>query len=933
MNEEPQQYKTYQRPVVQQKAVILRAARWVRMDIGLEVHTLHYTIHRKYTMHRGYLVLIADPHEDRIDPTTEPHKCTIHQKLEERLKPAAMGVEMGTIADAMKPHSKLKNRPASLALYMILGQSGAGDTSDQVWNEGIAEELAEDLTDAWEADHDVVGMMAEVRPAASMQHCAGDTADASPMGRDVGPCSMTQLRWARSASAVILWLAGLESPTESDAVEDEVSMVAKRSESTVRLVPGPGRALLSRRPLAKGSVPWRQLDEEVSDTVEVEVEECSPAANPREEAAELTPYQVWQLLLGLTEESTLTVTSISQEGILPSYVYNNIIETLMDQDDEDFEAFEGDLGQILGDLTVTLRDIVETVRENRKRKRQRDTEAADAPDRTGSSRDHEGGDPGSEGDGAIEVTAFMQRTVTGVLRGPRHAETGQQSLHAELQQYEDPKAARLSKALLRRLQGQAHRVEDYDSVCAVLLAHADPEAETVCKSEEQEWVTTWERRLTRSTFAAGAGSSTDLPVMVDEETQPNQNDQDAELYEWHLAKTREDDQRGERNQVAAMAGWSVRPGPKRMRLEIEAGSKTEGGRSMTLAVAEGEEVRLAIKAVMEQGPDEYLHAGRPVEANEAMEAIRLEEERLEQWRPGDPTSGDQELMYQRRNKNGEERPTWPATADTQNGGAGQRTLAERLKPEQEEEEGEAAPVPRDSARQGELPGAAGDAGSALRALPEPREGTAPQEPERQQYQHNVTGEVLADPAQQDTEPYDTMDVEPRAPYAPEPQQTVADESDAEELFRISEEMEQFRALQRMGDEDLYRLWDQGKVTSQQLADAGGQALVNRLVQRKRRERKAGAPSHPTGDAVALGSGQQSEHLQWLRDQPRHHVDQMFMAGDISDAAVLELWGPGMLRELAQLCWDRRRAAEVAREADREQGGVRRRRSDRTDSGD
>ncbi|CAE7706713.1 unnamed protein product [Symbiodinium sp. CCMP2592] len=800
-------------------------------------------------------------------------------------------------------------------------ESSEEDADDRAWSEGILclEELAEVLTSAWEADYEVVGMMAEFH-----LNCTRRTVD-------------VDLQLGGVLSHISLTVSALGLPF----------------------------FLISH--FLASSLAGLRAAHSLPPDIPSDVEECSPAAASREEAAELSPYQVWQLLLGFTEESTLTVTSISQEGILPSYVYNNIIETLMDQDDEDFEAFENDLGQILGDLTVTLRDIVETVRENRRRKQQPDPPAADAPGREGGGPGRDGDDQGGEGDGATEVTAFMQRTVTGVLKGHRPGETRQQTLHADLQQYEDFKAARLSQALLKRLQGQEHNVEECDSVCAVLLAHADPEAEGLCREEEQEWVAKWERLLAGGSRRGEASSSTDpahvtaaLPQMieVEEETQPNQNDQDVALYEWHLAKKREDEQRQDRNQVAAMAGWSVKPGPKRMRLAVEAGSQTEGGKRMTLDVAEGEEIRLTIRAIMEQGPDEYLYAGRPVEAKEAIEAIRLEEERLDHWQPGDPTSGDQELMYQRwlqslendrdivrafgfsvllqyRNRAWEEEQRWRREAnqarERRHKEWKRRATEARCEAALQGDDdpsaarrSDAEPEPDEPAHQGDPHEDAGD----VRGLPD-----LPDRAVHQDLPDLPHRAVHQDPAQQDTEPYEDERTSPAVHRGLELPQTAVDDSESEALYRISEEMEQLRALQRMGDDDLYRLWGQGKVTSQQLADAGGQLLVNRLVQRKRRERKAGTAQHGGGETEALGSGQHSEHLRWLREQPRHQVDAMFLSGDITDADVLELWGSRMLRELAQMRWDRRRAEEVTRAEDLAQGGPRRRRGDHSDSGD
>ena len=76
------------------------------------------------------------------------------------------------------------------------------------------------------------------------------------------------------------------------------------------------------------------------------------------------------------------MTAGSNEGVLPSFVHNNILETLMDQEDEDLEAFETDLGQVLRDLTVALRDIVENVKENKARKKRPSPKPKPAPNTT-----------------------------------------------------------------------------------------------------------------------------------------------------------------------------------------------------------------------------------------------------------------------------------------------------------------------------------------------------------------------------------------------------------------------------------------------------------------------------------------------------------------------------------------------------------------------
>ena len=221
------------------------------------------------------------------------------------------------------------------------------------------------------------------------------------------PVSEAQRLWVQNATQTI-WRLLPYMDGDGDSDSEEVAMVAKRwllkkgkprsrlggprhwdktpahcrSTSTVHLVPGPGRALLSRRPLAKGAALWREKPGDDMVEVEVEDEECTAKAEETDVELDLSPYQVWQLLRGFTEESTLTVTAGSNEGVLPSFVYNNILETLMDQEDEDLEAFETDLGQVLRDLTVALRDIVENVKENKARKKRPSPKPKPAPNTT-----------------------------------------------------------------------------------------------------------------------------------------------------------------------------------------------------------------------------------------------------------------------------------------------------------------------------------------------------------------------------------------------------------------------------------------------------------------------------------------------------------------------------------------------------------------------
>ena len=48
-----------------------------------------------------------------------------------------------------------------------------------------------------------------------------------------------------------------------------------------------------------------------------------------------------------------------------------------------------------------------------------------------------------------------------------------------------------------------------------------------------------------------------------------------------------------------------------------------------------------------QGPPEYQYAGKPVEREEAREALRLEEERLSNWQPRGQSMVDEQLLYDR----------------------------------------------------------------------------------------------------------------------------------------------------------------------------------------------------------------------------------------------------------------------------------------------
>ena len=50
--------------------------------------------------------------------------------------------------------------------------------------------------------------------------------------------------------------------------------------------------------------------------------------------------------------------------------------------------------------------------------------------------------------------------------------------------------------------------------------------------------------------------------------------------------------------MEAMAGWSVKPGPKRLKLEVAVNQHGKAGRGLTVDVAEGEAVHLRIQAVV-----------------------------------------------------------------------------------------------------------------------------------------------------------------------------------------------------------------------------------------------------------------------------------------------------------------------------------------------
>eukprot|EP00439_Symbiodinium_sp_Y106_P012477 s7335_g1.t2 len=79
--------------------------------------------------------------------------------------------------------------------------------------------------------------------------------------------------------------------------------------------------------------------------------------------------------------------------------------------------------------------------------------------------------------------------------------------------------------------------------------------------------------------------------------------------------------------------WSTRPAQKKLRISLDVRSGRTTRYSET-EVPDGEVVTIALQAAIVEGGEESYHRGKRMDAKEAREALREEEERLEHHRPG-----------------------------------------------------------------------------------------------------------------------------------------------------------------------------------------------------------------------------------------------------------------------------------------------------------
>ena len=232
-----------------------------------------------------------------------------------------------------------------------------------------------------------------------------------------------------------------------------------------------------------------------------------------------------------------------------------------------------------------------------------------------------------------------------------------------------------------------------------------------------------------------------------------------------------------------------------------------------------------------QGPREYQYAGKPVEREEAREALRLEEERLSNWQPRGQSMVDEQLLYDRwlqslendkdviralgfatllqfRNRAWEEEQKWRREANE----AGQLR--------QQEWKQRAAELKEEQAR---------DANDDMYGRGHPTTATR-------------------DPVENDTEPMDMT-----ANIARQTQ--LEEEDETAELEGIAAEMEHREGLNRRSAEE-----------------SKGTGARETAVEVRNR-----------GDT----------YEEWLRTRPRHVLDELYQSGELQDGEVVSIWGSKM----------------------------------------
>ncbi|CAE7260755.1 unnamed protein product [Symbiodinium sp. CCMP2592] len=251
-----------------------------------------------------------------------------------------------------------------------------------------------------------------------------------------------------------------------------------------------------------------------------------------------------------------------------------------------------------------------------------------------------------------EEVAMMQRTLTGTL----FAET-----------------PHLAKSLNQAIQQRAADVPEWDSVHAVLVAHAGKPKAALCGAPiygREEWLRRWTARLLIRGGIANepleperASSSHEIPVPAREETPEEQqerlarqqNEEDAQLYRWHQREVaREEQQRAreaqlrDRATLQAHLGWSSAPPGKKIRVTVEMRSTTASKYS-EWEVGEGDEIKIKLGISMVEHGGNHIHEGRKVDREiGTRELLRREQQLVEQMQHDQTRPGDEDKPEDKR---------------------------------------------------------------------------------------------------------------------------------------------------------------------------------------------------------------------------------------------------------------------------------------------
>ena len=252
-----------------------------------------------------------------------------------------------------------------------------------------------------------------------------------------------------------------------------------------------------------------------------------------------------------------------------------------------------------------------------------------------------------------DVVDLMQRALASSVKPGKRDVV--QALNDELGQRPEEEATTMAMKLMRAIQPRAAQVKDWERVQAVLVAHTGKRGNIWCGDKltaQEEWVTQWMNNLLHEHHGGAllsgevASSSSDAPTVLAEGEKPEdqrdrleeiQNQHDTELFEWHQRQSEkeaaEEAKRREDATMAAHMSWSTRPAQKKLRISLDVRSGRTTRYSET-EVPDGEVVTIALQAAIVEGGEESYHRGKRMDAKEAREALREEEERLEHHRPG-----------------------------------------------------------------------------------------------------------------------------------------------------------------------------------------------------------------------------------------------------------------------------------------------------------